>query len=464
MKRVAVVGGGISGLSTAWELLRQGCDVTLLEKSGRAGGVMGSVRRGAYQFELGPNLVRTTDPGFLEFVNGLDLGDEMLECSGNAAKRYLYYGGKLQLLPSTVKGFLKSELFTATQKIRVLMEPWIRRGDPDHEETVAEFFGRRIGRGITMTWIDIVVSGIYGGNPNRLGIRSAFPELRKMEQEHGSVFRAMKARAAERRVGGDAKAGPLMISFKGGLQALIDRILERLGDRARKGCEVMGLVRLPDGGFRLSIQETGGSTETVDFDNVVMAAPAYTAGILIAPFASEAADLMFDVEYVDMLVIHAGFPEKALPGLPPGFGFLVPRCMRIRTLGWIFSSHLFPDQTPEGRIALTGMLGGSLDPHCLKLSDEQLQHVMLGELALCLGYRKTPAPEIFANVRWKNAIPQYNVGHLRRMQAVRALLAERAPGLILAANWVDGVSVEACVLRGRAAAREILGATKEVAP
>jgi len=452
--KAAVIGGGISGLAAAWELLKEGVDVELFEGAERVGGVIHTTRRGPYLFESGPNTVMATLPSFYSLVDELGLREDMLVVPPEDSERYLYFKGSLHPLPKSFKEFLKTDLFTWPQKLRVLMEPLIPKGDPDHEETVAEWFGRRIGRGLTMTWIDIVVTGIYAGNPNMLGIQSAFPDLHAMEEKYGSVFKAMKARAQERREKGGRKTA--MVSFKQGLQQMIDALSEKLGERIHLRHAIRRIATDASGGFALTIQEPGGLEEEARFDRVVMAVPAQTAGILLAEVAPEVSDLLFEIESVDMVVVQAGFDREALPGLPHGFGFLIPRSMRMRTLGWIFSSEIFPQQNPEGKVSMIGMMGGALDPQCLHVSDEQIQHLMLGELALCLDQSKTPSPEVFEPIRWKGAIPQYNVGHKRRIEAVKTLLAGQAPGLSLAGNWVEGVSVEKCIDRGRRAALEVL--------
>lgn len=455
--RVLVAGAGISGLAAAWDLMRAGVDVTVIEATGEAGGVVGSWDVDGYSFENGPAAVQGNALAFRSLVQDLGLEDQVVTASADHRERHLYYKGSMKKLPRTFRDFFASKLFTAGQKTRAVMEPWVRAGRPDREETVAEFFGRRVGRGVTMTWVDVIVSGVYAGNPNRLGIRSAFPDLADMEAEHGSILKGMRSRERERRDDAGRVVPSPLWSLRGGLGAAVQKMVADLGDRIRYNCRVTNIVRRPGGGLQVGLTSDTGD-EVVEPDRMILAVSAATAGILIAPLAPDAADLLFEVESSPLIVAQAGFDREQLPGLPKGYGYLVPRCTRLRTLGWIFESQLFPERAPEGKVAMCGFLGGILDPHAIDQPDEVTRHLLLGELALALGQRKLPIPEVFRIVRWKNRLPQYNVGHLRRMVAVRRLVEKDVPEVALAGNWIEGITVDACVKRGREAAQESLDA------
>lgn len=461
--KVVVAGAGISGLSAAWDLLRAGADVHVLEPIDRAGGVIGSWKVGGYHFENGPNAIQGRAPAIRTLCLDVGMGDQIIDADEEFRERYLYYKGGLRALPRTLGGFMRSRLFTRPQKLRALLEPCVRKSGSDHEETVAEFFGRRVGRGVTMSWVDVVVSGVFAGNPNRLGIRSAFPELAQMEREHGSILKAMRSRATDRlRDDGSTGTSPLW-SLQGGMSSLTDRLAEQLGDRIHYGRKLAKVSRSANGGLRL-VAEGPDGTEEIDAHRLILAVGAPTAGILVGPLAPDVADLLFEVEYSPLVVAQAGFDKGAVPGLPAGFGYLIPRCMRMRTLGWTFASQLFPQRAPEGKVSLSGFVGGNLDPHAIELAEELIEHLLMGELALALGQRKLPHPEVFRVVRWPDRLPQYNVGHLRRMDAVRRLLEMEVPEVVLAGNWINGISVDACVSRGREAAQEVLDALPGSSP
>lgn len=456
--RVGVIGAGISGLVAAWDLMRQGVEVILLEASDRAGGVIGTRKSQGYQFDTGPVLVHGAAPALHQLLRDLDMTGSIQSADASARYRHLYFHGSLKALPTTMDEFRKSRLFTLPQKLRILLEPFVPKASKKREMNVAEFFGRRFGRSISMTWIDVLVSEVYGGNPNRLGIESAFPAIARMVAEHGSVLRAMKARAKQTEEDLTRGKSSSVFSLRGGFETLPLRLAEDIGSSLHLHRKVKQVTRRQGGGLALATKGESGDLESIDVDRLVMAVDAAQTGVLLAPLAPEVADLLFEVETSPLVVVLAGFDQDQLPGLPPGFGFLVPRCVRMRTLGWTFVSKLFPDRAPEGKVGLTGFIGGILDPHAVDVADSMLAHLMMGELALALSQRKMPKPEYLEVLRWTGCLPQYNVGHNRRMEAVRTFVSMEAPEVSLAGNWVGGISVESCVARARQAAGEILAA------
>jgi oxygen-dependent protoporphyrinogen oxidase len=456
MTRVAVIGAGISGLVAAYELSRMGADVIVLESSSRPGGVIGTRSVGGYQFEIGPSCIQGESGALRELIDDLRMTEDILPADPSSKYRHLYYHGSLKALPTNMAEFGRSRLFSPQQKLRILMEPLIHRRKSRGEVSVAEFFGRRLGRGVSMTWVDVLVSEVYAGNPNRLGIDSAFPTLASVVRENGGFLRAMRSQASTLQNLEESGVNASVFSLKEGLESLPKRLAAELGDRIRYARVAKQLARRPGGGLQISVGDHKGNYETLEADRLVTAIDAAHTGVLLAPLAPDVADLLFEVETSPLMVALAGFDRDQLPGLPPGFGFLVPRCVRMRTLGWRFLSNLFPNRAPEGKIALLGFIGGVLDPHATNIADDVLKHLMMGELALALGQRKMPRPEHFEILRWEGCLPQYNVGHLRRIQAVRTFVAMESPEVTLAGNWVSGISVNSCVRRGREAAKEAL--------
>jgi oxygen-dependent protoporphyrinogen oxidase len=289
-----------------------------------------------------------------------------------------------------------------------------------------------------------------------LGIDSAFPALAKLVRDNGGILRAMRSRETRAMSADESGVNAQVFTLKNGLESLPRRLATELDNCLHYRRAVQHISRRPGGGLTLSAGDRKGNFEAIEVDRLVMAIDAAHTGVLLAPLAPEVADLLFEIETSPLVMVLAGFDQDQLPGLPSGFGFLAPRCVRMRSLGWRFISNLFPDRAPEGKIALTGFIGGVLDPHATNLPDSLIRHLMMGELALALGQRKMPRPEHFEVLRWSDCLPQYNVGHIRRMKAVSTFVGMGAPEISLAGNWFGGISVDSCVRRGRAVAHEVL--------
>ena len=452
--RVLVVGAGLSGLMAAWDLTHAGREVVIVDANARPGGVVGTIEREGYRFETSPIPLQVLHPEARPFCERLGLGDELVVGSEAGLTRHIYSRGRLHPVPKSLRELATSGLFTPAQKARLLMEPLVARRRDRREETVAEYFGRRFGRGVSMTLVDVLVSEMFAGNPNRIGVASAFPDLLALERKHRSLLRALMVQA--RQAGADDESLPM--TFEHGLGRLVRGLTEGLSSPVRARRRVARVARVQAGGFEAVTIDADGAQETLTADEIVLAVPAPAAGVLLAPTAPEAADLLFEVEGASLVVVYMGFDAAAIPGLPSGFGMLAPRSTRLRTLGWICPSNVFPFMAPEGKVIVTAFLGGTLDPQASFASDEAVRHLVLGELALVLGQRMPPVPEVFGIVRWPEALPQYNVGHLRRVEAVRMLTRERAPGIALGGDWACGVLAHQCLQSGRDSARALLGA------
>ena len=460
-RRTVVIGSGISGLVTALELYRAGRDVVVLEARRRLGGCISTVDDRGYTFEVGPNSFPSSATSLIGMAKSVGLESHFVEAAEAAKLRLLYIDGKLLPVPMSPKQFLKSKVFSWPEKLRVLREPFVpRRKNTTESESVADFFVRRFGLALTKTVVDAFVCGIYAGDARRLGVQAAFPSLVKMEQEHGSIFKAMKARGKSQAGGASM---PKIMSFCGGMSEFVDALAKSLDGCIYNESKVKRLTRPDESTFRLTVEARDGTREEIDADEVVVATAPPVAGQLLAEICPMASDLVFDVPSAPIVSIHAGFDAESLPTLPGAFGFLVPRPQRMRTLGWLFSSTIFPGRAPEGKIALTGYIGGANDPHIVKATPESVRHIVLGELSLALRMKTMPKPEYFAIHPHMPGIPQHAPGHERRMPAVRKLLT-LVPGLQLVGNYVGGISLEECVKTARAAAHDLVEGAAPATP
>ena len=445
--RVAVIGGGVTGLTAATELRRSGVEVTVFEGAARPGGVVAAEREDGWLRELGPNSLLEGTTEIAEFIDGLGLGPRRLYASPEAKRRYIVRGGRPVALPASPLGFVTTPLFSARAKLRLLGEPWRPRGRTDAEETVADFVTRRLGPEFLDYAINPFVAGVYAGDPRRLSVRQAFPKLFAIEQEHGSLIRGA---LAHRNTSGGPKGR--IFSFPEGLGEIATAAAARLGGALRLNHRVQTVVRA-NGGWRLGISAEG-REETAEFNAVVCALPADALAAL--PFAGvpEAAGLatLREIAHPPVVSVFAGYRREQVAHALDGFGLLMPEVERGRILGTLFSSTLFPGRAPEGHVALTTFIGGMRAPDLATRDDEALRALVAEELGRLLGVRGEPV--VFRLQRWPRAIPQYAPGYARFKEAMAT--AERgAPGLFLGGNSRDGISLANCIGAGCRLAREM---------
>lgn len=440
-----VVGGGISGLTTAFHLARAGKRVAVLEASERVGGAIETFSDGPWRFEMGPNTVLENNPSVGRLIGASGLDSEKLTAAPSARRRYLYKGGELIALPGGPGGFLTTPLFPASAKLRLLREPWIGRPDNGVEESIAQFVRRRLGQAFLDYAVGPFVSGVYAGDPERLSVQWAVPKIYGLEREHGSLIRGALARRK-----GPAPGGA-MISFREGLEELPRRLAGEIGD-VRTGVAVAKVARSGDG-FRV---ET--SAGPVEAKQVVLAVPADVAARLLDEATAGASRLFEEIPYAPVVIVSLGWRRSDVGHPLAGFGFLSPRKEGLHTLGCLFPSEIFPGRAPEGHVALAAFAGGRTDPEIVGWTDDRILSTILAELRGPLGLSGEPTFRMIR--RWRRAIPQYEVGHGRFVERVGEIEAA-LPGLRIGGSFTGGVSVPDCIRNGTAVAEEMLGAGAE---
>lgn len=445
---VIVVGGGLSGLVTAYRLQRAGFDVQVLEAAPRAGGVIGSVRRNGVLYERGPNSGLDTTPAINALLDDLGIRAQRVDSSAVSSRRYVVRGGRLVALPTSGGAFLTTPLFTARAKLRLAAEPFIRRAPADTEESVAQFVRRRLGHEFLDYAIEPFVSGIYAGDPQDLSLPAAFPRLHALEQRYGSLLGGALRGARERRRSAEkGKNAATSFSFRDGMQTLTDALAAALPGLE---CNVRatGLAREADGSFRLEVETSGGRTSRRSCI-VVLSVPAYAATELVRAMAPQASDALAAIPYAPVAVVISAYRRSEVAHPLDGFGFLAPAVERSEVLGTLFSSSMFEHRADVGTVLFTSFLGGRRDPALVSAPDEVLLQSTRRELARLTAANGEP---LFGEViRWPRAIPQYTLGHLQRIAAVEQ--AERDfPGLHFCANYRGGVSIGDCIRNGVATA------------
>lgn len=450
---VLVIGGGISGLATAFGLKQRGESVEVLEAAPRAGGVIGTRNRNDWLFETGPNSTLDTTPLINELLDGMGIRNERLDAAAVASTRFIVRGGRLIALPTSPGAFFTTSAFTLGAKLSLFRELFIAPSPPDAEETIAEFVRRRLGNEFLDYAIDPFVSGVYAGDPERISVPAAFPRLFALEQKYGSLIKGQILGAKERKRDAEkARNTAGSFSFRGGMQTLTDALVRAIG-RVETGVRVRHIARGADRVWTV-VGGRGGDPVMRRARAVVLAAPAYEAAKLVHEFAPVAARELAAIEYAPVAVAATAYRRADIAHSLAGFGFLVPKKEQRKILGSLFSSSLFEGRAPEGGVLLTSFIGGMRDPGLPARPDAALAVIVHQELTELLG--ATGAPLWTEITRRTHAIPQYNVGHRERLRPVENA-ENSSPGLFFCASYRGGVSVGDCIKSAHATAERVGG-------
>jgi oxygen-dependent protoporphyrinogen oxidase len=459
MKKAVIVGGGISGLATAFLLRKkageegENLEVTVLEKESRPGGKIWSIKTDGYLCEWGPNGFLDSKPQTLELCENLDVRNFLLRSNDNARKRYIFSDGALHRLPENGPSFFASKLISWPGKLRLSLEPFAPGPPVGVDETLAAFGRRRLGKEALRKLIAPMVSGVFAGDPETMSLKSCFPRIAELERDYGGLIMAMLRLARKKRreraegkvVSSPSGPGGVLTSFREGIQELTDTLVESLG-----GGTVIpgqGAVKIRAGDtlpYRV-LTETGDS----DADLVIVAAPSFAAAGLLDEFDAGITDILRQIPYASMTVACFGYEREKIEHDLNGFGYLIPKEEGMSTLGTLWDSSIFSHRAPEGYVLLRSMLGGACFPEYLELPDEEVVRRVRSDLMTTMGIKEPPA---FVRIfRHEKAIPQYTVGHGDRVRSLDEKL-ESHPGLLLTGNSYRGIGLNDCVAAAARAA------------
>jgi protoporphyrinogen/coproporphyrinogen III oxidase len=440
-KDVVIVGAGISGLSCAFSLKKMGLDVMLCEKTDRVGGVIRSVEKEGFLMEEGPNSLMGLSPDLMTIIEGLNLNDDLLKPSNVAQNRYVYRRGKIHKLPTGLWSFMTSSLLSIGSKLRVLQEPFITQGRG--EETIGQFFQKRIGPEATRILVDSFVSGIYAGDIDQLSASACFPRLVELENKHRSLFLGLLRQSKSKR------KDRSLFTFKKGLEQLPLAMESWLKKSIFKKYHILSLEKKTKD-FHSVVFETPDGEKIVEARSVIFATPSYITAETLQRFDARVATELLKIPYTPLCVLHLGFKKEAFSRVPEGFGFLVPRSQRKRTLGVLWSSSMFENRAPKDHVLLTAMVGGALDHTAY--SDTLLINQVVKEISYILKISKPPV--FIHEKRHMKALPQYNIGHIKKCQNINNSLVH-SPGLFITGNYIKGVSTVDCIDEGAKIATQV---------
>ena len=461
MKRIAIIGGGISGLAEAFALeehRRAGAplEYVVYESSPRLGGVLRTEHVEGCVIEAGPDSFLTEKSWAADLCRTLGVGDQLISSNDADRKTYILLQGRLVLIPDGLMFMVPtkllptilSPLFSVKTKLLMAREWFHPPRAADSDESVASLVERHYGRELVDRLADPLLSGIYGGEASSLSVRAVLPRFAEMERTHGSLGRAVLAAGKQMSQAARQPARPLFASLKNGMQQLVDALLSRLSQSALLINMPIDNVRAEAHGWRVS---AGAKTDS--FDGVIFAMPAHCAAQLLSSCSPELANELGGIGYSSSITIGLGYGREVRQSLPPGFGFLVPRSEGRLMLAATFVHNKFPPRTPEDRALLRCFIGGAHADEVWQLSDGEVVGLVREDLQAILRLRAEP---LFARVyKWKAAMAQYGVGHLDRLERIENL-RRRLPGLALAGNGYRGIGVPDCIRSGSDAATQVL--------
>lgn len=461
MKKAVIIGGGVSGLATAY-LLREKAsahgidlDITLLEKERRTGGKIWSIKNEGYLCEWGPNGFLDSKPQTLDLCAALGISQLLLRSNDAARKRFIFSEGMLHRLPENGVKFFMSKLISWPGKLRLAMEPFAPSPPQGIDETLAAFGRRRLGKEALQKLISPMVSGIFAGDPETMSLKSCFPRIAELERDYGGLVMAMLRLARKKRreraqgkvVSSAAGPGGVLTSFTDGIQAMTDIITERLGSGIVQTGQTVTGIR-PGDSVPYRVQ-----TETGEFeaDLLIVAAPSYAVADMVGEFDQGLAAVLADIPSATMTVVCLGYERERVKHDLNGFGYLIPKEEGMNILGTLWDSSIFANRAPEGYVLLRSMLGGACFPEYIELPDDEVVRRVRDDLKITMGITELPA---FVRIfRHEKAIPQYTVGHGDRLRAIDEKLHAH-PGLLLTGNSYRGIGLNDCVAAAVRAAAE----------
>jgi oxygen-dependent protoporphyrinogen oxidase len=467
--RIAIIGGGISGLSAAYYLEQEHAagapvEYSLFESSDRLGGVMFSDKIGDCIVEGGPDSFLTEKPWANQLCAELGIADDLIGSNDSQRITYILVKGRLVPMPDGLMFMVPTKLiptaltslFSWATKFKMLGELLHPPRPVEKDETVAQMVERHFGTEVVDRLADPLLSGVYGGDAASLSVRAVLPKFVEMEEHYGSLCRAMlagrKKLAAMHKAKGYAPK-PLFSSLKGGMQQMIDAIVARLNPQSLRTSTAVGQLSQKEGGWELI---TARGPEY--FDAVIFATPARVASKMLAAVDARLSEDLGKVEYSSSITVTLGYTRDQLKLCPPGFGFLIPRSEGTRMLATTFVHTKFPFRAPDNKALVRCFLGGANDPGVLKLNDEEITAVVRKELKQITGLAAEPW---FVKVyRWDRAMAQYTPGHLERIERIGVTL-KTIQNLSIAGNFYKGIGVPDCIRTGKEAAQHMATLARE---
>lgn len=458
-KKVVIIGGGITGLSAAFYMQKEArekglpLDILLVEASNRLGGKIETVRRDGFVIERGPDsfLIRKKSMGKL--AEDVGVADELVKNATGQA--YIYIngnlhpipGGSIMGIPTEIGPFIKTDLFSVAGKIRAAADLVLPRSSANGDQSLGQFFRRRLGGEVVENLIEPLLSGVYAGDIDHMSLQSTYPQFSEVEKKHRSLILGMKKTAPQKTTTRTKKEGAFH-TFRNGLETLVEAIEDKLDtETVLKGVRLESIQSLGE-----KVQLGFNNEFKIEADAVIM-----TTGHAAASKVFASHGLLQDLGEIpttSVATVALAFPEEAIVQSKEGTGFLVARSSDYAITACTWTYRKWPTSTPKGKVLIRAFVGRVGDEAIVDLPDSEIERIVLGDLSRLIDIKSKP--DFSVVTRWKEDRPQYRVGHKQRIARARTELAEAFPRVKLAGASYEGVGLPDCVDQGKAAVREVL--------
>ncbi|TWT58781.1 Protoporphyrinogen oxidase [Thalassoglobus neptunius] len=463
-KEIAIVGAGISGLAAAYHLLElsqehsQPVKLTIFDAAKRIGGAFGTEQIGDYRIERGADSFVTNKPWGVRLCERLGIQDQLISTNPEFRRALILHRGKpvetpagFQLLgPTELWPMLKSPLLSLPGKLRVAQEMFVRRKASNEDESLASFVRRRFGQELLDNIVQPMVGGIYTSDPERLSLQATLPRFLELEARYGSVIRGLRKLKQGSSPASGARYG-LFVTPAQGMQQLLNSLVEKIEESATIELKTKVQGIRPDAD-RIQIEFAEAPPRC--FDGVVLALPAYLSASLLESANPDLSSSLSEIDYASSAIVVSGHQLDDIEHPLDAFGLVIPHRERRRILAVSFLSRKFPDRAPVGKVVLRTFVGGAMQPGEVEFSDDQIMDTVRIELRSVLGVQGTP--DFMKIVRYDRAMPQYEVGHLQRVERIRSQMDD-LQGVALAGNAFVGVGIPDCIRSGEEAAEKVWG-------
>ncbi|OGW00998.1 MAG: protoporphyrinogen oxidase [Nitrospinae bacterium RIFCSPLOWO2_01_FULL_39_10] len=464
-KKIVIIGGGISGLATAYSLeeraKREGksVSITLLEKKNQIGGNILTERVGDFLIEGGPDCFLSEKPWAIQLCERLGMGESLLRTNDEYRKTYILWNGHLHelpegvilMIPTEIFPLLKSNLITLSGKIRMGMELFIPKKESSDDESLSQFVCRRLGQEALDKIAAPLVAGVHAEDPDTMSVKSRFPRFVQMEEEYGSLIKGMIAKRREMRRAGSKGNKPkytMFMTLKDGLSEMPATIVQNL-----KMTKILTNREVADVDKRDIFKISLKNGEVLDADTVVFATPSYETARLLTGINDSISALLSKIPYTSTATVSLAFKKESISNPMNGFGFLVPRQEKRRITGATWVSRKFSDRSPDDSVLIRCFIGGSHNEKLGFLNDKDMIEMVKGELRDIMGI--TSEPLLTRIYRWEKAMPQYTIGHEERLSALNQKLSEY-PGMFLTGSSYRGSGISECIKDGQLTAESVL--------